>query len=94
MNHLKGYECIKILIAIRLSRLKGLKMYKEGVALKRKSVFPLFRTINVCGEREGERERHNKIVRTFSELIIWHILINIIFFYYYLKRRGDCSLTD
>lgn len=58
---MKGYECIKIFIAIRLSKLKGLKMYKEGVALKRKSVFPLFRTINVCGEktdreREGERQ--------------------------------------
>lgn len=57
MNHLKGYECIKILIAIRLSRLKGLKMYKEGVALKRKIVFPLFRTINVCGEKKGETEK-------------------------------------
>lgn len=60
MNHLKGYECIKILIAIRLSRLKGLMMYKEGVALKRKIVFPLFMTINVCGEREGETQKDNK----------------------------------
>lgn len=51
----KGYECIKILIAIRLSRLKGLKMYNEGVALKRKIVLPLLMTINVCGERERER---------------------------------------
>lgn len=51
MSHLKGYECIKILIAIRLRRLKGLRMYKEGVALKRKIVLPLLRTINVCGER-------------------------------------------
>lgn len=54
MIHSKGYECIKILIAIRLSKLKGLKMYKEGVALKRKIVFPLFMTINVCGKRERE----------------------------------------
>lgn len=59
-NHLKGYECIKILIAILLNILKGLMMYKEGVALKRKIVFPLFRTINVCGEREGETDFQNK----------------------------------
>lgn len=71
MNHLKGYECIKILIAIRLSRLKGLMMYKEGVALKRKIVFPLFMTINVCGEREGETQKdktedfQNKLYGTY-----------------------------
>lgn len=59
MKLLKGYECIKILIAIRLSRLKGLKMYKEGVALKRKIVFCLFRTINVCGEKERRQSVHN-----------------------------------
>lgn len=57
---MKGYECIKILIAIRLSRLKGLKMYKEGVALKRKIVFCLFRTINVCGEKERRHSEHSE----------------------------------
>lgn len=59
-NHWKGYECIKILIAIRLNGLKGLIMYKEGVALNRKIVFPLFRTINVCGEK---RDRDIETVR-------------------------------
>lgn len=55
---LKGYECIKILIATCLTGLKGLMKYKAGLALKRKIVFPLFSTINVCGEkREGEREK-------------------------------------
>lgn len=72
---MKGYECIKILIAIRLSKLKGLKMYKEGVALKRKIVFPLFRTINVCGKRETEKEKTRQLV-TFSELITREILFN------------------
>lgn len=48
----KGYECIKILIAILLIRLKGLKMYKAGVALNLKRVFPLFNTTKVCGERK------------------------------------------
>lgn len=50
----KGYECIKILIAILLIRLKGLKMYKAGVALNLKRVFPLFNTTKVCGERKRE----------------------------------------
>lgn len=59
-HHFKGYECIKILIAIRLARLKGLMKYKAGVALKRKIVFPLFITINVCGEKE-KREREREI---------------------------------
>ena len=36
-------------------------MYKEGVALKRKIVFPLFRTINVCGEKEEETDFQNKL---------------------------------
>lgn len=53
----KGYECIKILIAIRLTRLKGLMKYKAGVALKRKIVFPLFSTINVCGENKNRQEK-------------------------------------
>lgn len=38
-------------------------MYKAGVALKRKIVFPLFRTINVCGEEkqtQPEREISEK----------------------------------
>lgn len=55
-HHLKGYECIKIFIAIRLKRLKGLMMYKAGLALKRKIVFPLFSTMNVCGEKETTRK--------------------------------------
>lgn len=60
---MKGYECIKILIAIRLSRLKGLKMYKEDVALKRKIVFCLFRTMNVCREKEkGHSENRTHII--------------------------------
>lgn len=54
----KGYECIKILIAIRLTRLKGLMKYKAGVALKRKIVFPLFSTINVCGEKRERQLVH------------------------------------
>lgn len=60
-HHFKGYECIKILIAIRLTRLKGLMKYKAGVALKRKIVFPLFTTINVCGEKKREREKERKL---------------------------------
>lgn len=54
-HHFKGYACIKILIATRLTGFKGLMKYKAGVALKRKIVFPLFSTINVCGERERGR---------------------------------------
>lgn len=58
----KGYECIKILIASCLNGLKGLMKYKAGVALKRKIVFPLFSTINVCGEKR-ERERKDRVNR-------------------------------
>lgn len=43
----KGYRCTKILIANFLMGLKGLKMYKARVALKRKIAFPLFNTIKV-----------------------------------------------
>lgn len=32
-------------------------MYKAGVALNRKSVFPLFSTTKVCREKKKERER-------------------------------------
>lgn len=70
-NDLKGYECIKIFIAIRLNRLKGLMMYNEGVALKRKIVFPLFRTINVCEEKKG---REGKGVSQRVEVYIWYML--------------------
>lgn len=56
----KGYECIKILIATSLTGLKGLMKYKADVALKRKIVFPLFSTINVCGEKR-ERERKDRV---------------------------------
>lgn len=35
-------------------------MYKAGVALKRKIVFPLFTTINVCGEKKKEPERQRE----------------------------------
>lgn len=44
----KGYECTKILIAIFLMGLKGVKIYKADVALKRKIAFPLFNTMKVC----------------------------------------------
>lgn len=54
----KGYECIKILIATRLTGLKGLMKYKAGVALKRKIVFPLFITINVCGEKKRRKRQY------------------------------------
>lgn len=66
----KGYECIKILIATCLTGLKGLMKYKAGVALKRKIVFPLFSTINVCGEkRERERkERVNHFCKTLHNM--------------------------
>lgn len=37
-------------------------MYKEGVALKRKIVFPLFKTINVW-----KRERETEIVRQLDK---------------------------
>lgn len=59
-HYFKGYECIKILIATRLTGLKGLMKYKAGVALKRKIVFPLFSTINVCGEKK-KREIINQL---------------------------------
>ena len=86
---MKGYECIKILIAIRLSRLKGVRMYMEDVALKRKSVFPLLKTINVCGERE--KKTRTKKVSTFRlSLIIWLILFRtqdpLVFASYFRKR--------
>lgn len=47
MIYMKGYECTKILIDILLRRLKGLRRYKAGAALKRKMTFPLFITIKV-----------------------------------------------
>lgn len=72
----KGYECIKILIAIRLTKLKGLMKYKAGVALKRKIVFPLFSTINVCGEEKRRQRKKEKIrIRSHTE----HTLIKNIY---------------
>lgn len=47
LQTLKGYECTKTLIATLLRGLKGLKMYKAGVALKRKIAFPRFNTMKV-----------------------------------------------
>lgn len=47
-RQLKGYECTRIQIDILLSRLKGLRRYKAGVALKRWRKFPLFTTMKVC----------------------------------------------
>lgn len=38
-------------------------MYKEGVALKRKMVFPLFRTINVCGEENRTSQREDRTTK-------------------------------
>lgn len=63
LHHVKGYECIKILIATLLTGLKGLMKYKAGVALKRKIVFPLFSTINVCGEKR-KKQRNNQLITT------------------------------
>lgn len=56
----KGYECIKILIAIFLAILKGLIMYSDGVALKRYIVFPLFTTINVCRVKRGQETQETQ----------------------------------
>lgn len=44
---IKGYECTKILMAIFLMGLKGVKMYKADVALNLKIAFPLFNTMKV-----------------------------------------------
>lgn len=44
---IEGYECTRTLIAILRRGLKGLKMYKAGVALKRKIAFPRFNTMKV-----------------------------------------------
>lgn len=51
---LKGYECTKTLIATLLSGLKGFKMYKAGVALKRKIAFPRFNTMKVWNRDRAE----------------------------------------
>lgn len=66
----KGYECIKILIAILLIRLKGLKMYKAGVALNLKRVFPLFNTTKVCGERKREIIKAWELVTTHNNIFL------------------------
>lgn len=66
----KGYECIKILIAICLNRLKGLMIYNEGVALNRKIVFPLFRTIKVWREKEEGEKKRGKYV-SYIYLSLW-----------------------
>lgn len=64
----KGYECIKILIAILLIRLKGLKMYKAGVALNLNRVFPLFNTTKVCGERKREVIKAWELITTRNNI--------------------------
>lgn len=64
----KGYECIKILIAILLIRLKGLKIYKAGVALNLKRVFPLFNTTKVCGERKREIIKALELITTQNNI--------------------------
>lgn len=51
----KGYECTKILIAIFLRGLKGVKMYRAGVALNREIAFPLFNTINVWKRKQTHK---------------------------------------
>lgn len=59
-------------------------MYKEGVALKRKIVFPLFRTIKVCGEKEGgggrETKKDNKAKDFQNTFRTWTANVCIIFF--------------
>ncbi len=70
-QHWKGYECIKILIAMCLNRLKGLMIYNEGVALKRKIVFPLLITIKVWREKE-EQEKRRKRRRDISTYVRVH----------------------
>ena len=55
----KGYECTKILIANFLIGLKGVKMYRAGVALNREIAFPLFNTIKVC--KIGTQHRSIKV---------------------------------
>lgn len=55
--------------------------YKAGVALKRKIVFPLFSTINVCGEKkEREREPINEHLDK-NTLIISAIALNVNYTY-------------
>lgn len=51
----KGYECTKILIANFLIGLKGVKMYRAGVALNREIAFPLFNTINVWKRKQTHK---------------------------------------
>lgn len=46
----KGYEWIRILMAIILSRLNGLSWKKTGSALNLWMMFPLLSTMNVCRE--------------------------------------------
>lgn len=60
----KGYECTKILIANFLIGLKGVKMYRAGVALNREIAFPLFNTINVWKRKQTHKtEVRNAILK-------------------------------
>ena len=61
---IKGYECTKILIANFLIGLKGVKMYRAGVALNREIAFPLFNTINVWKRKQTYKtEFRNAILK-------------------------------
>lgn len=40
--------------------------YKAGVALKRKIVFPLFITINVCGDKKERREKEKEGINYYQ----------------------------
>lgn len=93
---LKGYECIKIFIAILLNRLKGLMMYKEGVALKRKIVFPLFRTINVCGGRRNTETELGKLSHGANVSIVLQGALKIHKDVKCIRTRTleECSLKD
>lgn len=74
---LKGYECIKILIAMRLIILNGVKIYNEGAALNLKRVFPLFSTTNVCGERKRQRQRERLTLQAVISLMLSKLLTTV-----------------
>lgn len=76
--YVKGYECTKIFIDILLRRLKGLRRYKAGAALKRKMTFPLFNTIKVWEKKRDIYKMHIFLGILYTIIVythkkVWHM---------------------
>lgn len=64
--------------------------YKADVALKRKIVFPLFSTINVCGEK---KKRNNQLITTVIHSQAVHENCNLRFCSQIIEDLNGDALT-